>query len=304
MSPSAVADVQAEDDTIVSETKKMAIRSEAKQEKKEPTPLEIQCHGDVKLSGIPRFSDPYEQRQWQLEHMAGAFRVFSRNGFTEGLSGHITVRDPVVPNAFWINPFAVHFGLLKASDMVLVDFDGNVIGGKTMSPINAAGVQIHTAIHKARPDVHAACHAHTIYGRAWSAFAKPLDMITQDVCSFYKAHSVYARYGGIALAAEEGERIAAALGAHNKGCLLMNHGILTVGKTVDEAAALFGLMERSCQIQLQVEAAAKQGVEKMIISDEEAEYNFKWASDPENLYWEFQPDYNFELEASGGKLKE
>src|SRR4051794_24051391 len=90
---------------------------------KEPTPLEAMSHGPVALPGIPTFSSLQEKRKWQLDHMAGAFRVFARHGFTEGMSGHISVRDPIEPSAFWINPLGVHYGLLKASDMILLDMN-------------------------------------------------------------------------------------------------------------------------------------------------------------------------------------
>lgn len=60
--------------------------------------------GGYEFAGVPRIDDLYKKRQWQLEHMAGAFRVFARKGFTEGTSGHISVRDPVDPRTFWINP--------------------------------------------------------------------------------------------------------------------------------------------------------------------------------------------------------
>ncbi|KAI1040533.1 hypothetical protein LB505_005779 [Fusarium chuoi] len=60
--------------------------------------------GGIPYPGIPKIEDPYQKRQWQLEHMAGAFRVFARMGFTEGAAGHISVRDPVDPSTFWINP--------------------------------------------------------------------------------------------------------------------------------------------------------------------------------------------------------
>lgn len=83
-------------------------------------------------------------------------------------------------------------------------------------PGNAAGFFIHSELHKARPDVHAICHAHTIAGRAWTAFGKPLDMVTQDVCNFYNVQAVYNNYGGLVLGAEEGKKIARAMGAHNK----------------------------------------------------------------------------------------
>ncbi|KAI9841006.1 MAG: hypothetical protein M1837_001081 [Sclerophora amabilis] len=267
------------------------------------TPLSAICHGDHVLPGIPKFDSVAEKRQWALEHMAAAFRYFSRHGYVEGISGHISVRDPEREDAFWMNPLGVHFGLLKASDMILLDFKGNVVGGNRSRPANAAGFLIHAAVHKARPDVHAVCHAHTVHGKAWSTFARPLEMLNQDVCDLYKAHSVYASYGGVVLAEEEGIKIAEALG-DGKACILMNHGLLTVGGTVDEAAFLFGLMERSCQVQLLVESAVRGGgVEKTIISDEEAAYNFKMASDPETLYLEFQPEFDFEVEASHGRLK-
>ena len=66
-------------------------------------------------------------------------------------------------------------------------------------PINAAAFAIHSEIHKARPDVHAACHAHSVYGKAWSVFGRELDMMTQDSLRFYKRHSVYDNFGGVVL---------------------------------------------------------------------------------------------------------
>jgi hypothetical protein len=75
--------------------------------KPESTPnaaLAAGATGGYPVAGVPQFDDPYKKRQWQLEHMAGAFRVFARKGFTEGTAGHISVRDPVDPNTFWINP--------------------------------------------------------------------------------------------------------------------------------------------------------------------------------------------------------
>jgi len=71
-------------------------------------------------------------------------------------------------------------------------------------------------VHKARPDVHAVCHAHSIAGRAWSAFAKPLEMINQDICNFYNALAVYAEYDGVVLAVQEGKNIAKAIGKNSK----------------------------------------------------------------------------------------
>ncbi|KAI1753837.1 class II aldolase [Xylaria castorea] len=268
----------------------------------EKTPLEAISHGMV-MPGIPTFLSHDAERRHILMHMAATFRFFARSGFTEGQSGHISVRDPEFPSLMWMNPLGRHFGMLTAGDMICLEIEtGRVAGGNTSRPANAAGYLIHSAVHKRRPDVHAVCHAHSNAGRAWSAFARPLEMLNQDVCSFHDAHAVYARYGGIVFGAEEGEHIAAALGAANKGVILMNHGLLTVGGTVDEAGFLFGLLDRACDMQLRVEAAAAaNGLAKHIISDEEAAYNFQMASERNALYREAQPDVEFELEMAGGE---
>ncbi|KAL6358747.1 hypothetical protein LRP88_08939 [Fusarium phalaenopsidis] len=255
--------------------------------------------GGIPYPGIPKIEDPYQKRQWQLEHMAGAFRVFSRMGFTEGAAGHISVRDPVDPTTFWINPMGVHFGMLKASDMVHINEDGQVIGGNRVA-VNAAGFMIHSAIHKARPDVDAACHAHSKFGKAWSTFGKPLDIINQDACIFWNNQSVYSNFGGVVFEDQEGARIAEALGPKNRAVILQNHGLLTAGGTVDEAAYLFSLMERTCEVQLLVESS---GLPKQIIGDEEAQYTYKYNADPESLYTEFQPDFEYEVWQSKGELK-
>lgn len=71
-----------------------------------------------------------------------------------------------------------------------------------------------------------------------------------------------------------------------------------MGSTVDEAAFLYTLMERSCEIQLKVEAAAANGIPKVYVDDDAAAFTYKMSSDPEALYWEFQPDLEYEAEVS------
>lgn len=90
--------------------------------------------------------------------------------------------DPVQPDTFWINPYGVHFGVLKVSDMVHIDEEGNRIGGADL-PVNTAGFMIHSAIHSRRPDINAACHMHSPYGRAWSTFGRPIQMINQGAAN-------------------------------------------------------------------------------------------------------------------------
>jgi ribulose-5-phosphate 4-epimerase/fuculose-1-phosphate aldolase len=115
-----------------------------------------------------------------------------------------------------------------------------------------------------------------MYGKAWASFGRELDMVSQDVCYFYNAHTVYRNYGGIAFESDEGTSIARALG-DNKAAILVNHGLITVGQTVDEAAYLYTLLEKSCHIQLMVEAT---GLPKMIVGEDEAADTFRMASQP------------------------
>jgi ribulose-5-phosphate 4-epimerase/fuculose-1-phosphate aldolase len=182
--------------------------------------------------------------------------------------------------------------------MVHINEEGQVIGGNRVA-VNAAGFMIHSAIHKARPDIHAACHTHSPYGKAWSTFGKPLDIINQDSTTFYGNQTVYSSFGGVVLEADEGHRIAEALGPTARAIILQNHGLLTAGGTVDEAAYLFTLMERTCEVQLLVESVK---LEKQIIGDEQAEYTAKVGADPETLYMEFQPDFKYEVWKSKGEL--
>ena len=186
------------------------------------------------------------------QRLAAAFRLFSKFGFDEGVAGHITARDPKEKDHFWVNPFGMHFGQIKASDLILVNHAGEVVEGDR--PVNRAAFAIHSQIHAARPDVVAAAHAHSVYGKTWSSLGRTLDPITQDACAFFDDHSVFDDYTGLVLDTDEGKRIADALG-NNKAAILMNHGLLTVGHTVDEAAWWFITMERSCQAQLLAEAA-------------------------------------------------
>jgi ribulose-5-phosphate 4-epimerase/fuculose-1-phosphate aldolase len=209
---------------------------------------------DLKFPMPPTFASVEEERQHRKQRLAAGFRLFSRFGFDEGIAGHITARDPELADHFWVNPFAMHFGHVRASDLVLVNHQGEVVQGDRA--VNTAAFAIHSQVHAARPDAVAAAHSHSTFGRAWSTLGRKLDPITQDVCAFYEDHDVFDDYTGVVLDVEEGKRIAHALG-DNKAAILRNHGLLTVGHSVDEAVWWFITMERSCQVALLAEAAGK-----------------------------------------------
>lgn len=253
----------------------------------------------LKIRSYPKFASLEDERLYRKQHLAAAFRVFADRGFDEGVAGHISVRDPVDPSTFWLNPLSMHFSQIKVSDLVLVDEEGVVIEGD--EPINAAAFAIHSEIHKARPDVHAACHAHSVYGKAFSVFGRQLDMMTQDACRFYKSHAVYDNFGGVVLDREEGKRIAKALGG-GKAVILQNHGLLTCAETVDAAAFWFLSLERTCHAQLLADAAAndRPGYRKIMIEDEEAGFTYEQVGTNEKGWLAFQPYYDEQLAKTNG----
>jgi len=216
------------------------------------------------MSYLPTFDTVEEERHHRKQRLAASFRLFGRYGFDEGIAGHITARDPEHLDHFWVNPFGMNFSMIKVSDLILVNHEGTVVEGDAL--VNGAAFAIHSQIHAARPDVIAAAHSHSVHGKAWSSLRRTLDPLTQDSCAFYDDHAVFDDYTGVVLDPEEGKRIAHALG-DNKAAILSNHGLLTVGHSVDEAVWWFITMERTCQTQLLAEAA---GTPVLIDADQAA----------------------------------
>ncbi|KAI7240508.1 arad-like aldolase/epimerase [Hortaea werneckii] len=237
----------------------------------------------------PKFEDKYEEREYQKGKLAAAFRIFGKYGFDEGVAGHITLRDPVQTDCFWVNPFGVAFSHIRKSDLILVNHEGKVIDGGEVRLLNTAAYMIHHAVHTARPDVMCAAHSHSIYGRTFCTLGRKLDTLTQDSCAFHDDHVVYESFHGIVLAEKEGKNIASCLG-NKKAALLQNHGLLTVGKTIEEAVFWFVSMEKCCHAQLMAEAAAASRGEKPIqIGDEDAMYTRRAVGSPQAGWFSAKP---------------
>ncbi|HEY6428661.1 MAG TPA: class II aldolase/adducin family protein [Acidimicrobiales bacterium] len=231
----------------------------------------------------PSFATVEEERLHRKQKLAGALRLFGRFGFSEGVAGHITARDPELTDHFWVNSFGMSFRHVRVSDLILVNHKGEVVEGSR--PVNPAAFAIHSAVHDARPDVIAAAHAHSVYGKAWSSLGRLLDPITQDACVFFEDHSVCEEGGGqIVLEEAAAKALAAALGPH-KATIHRNHGLFTVGTTVDEAAWWFITMERSCQAQLLAEAAGT----PLLIEPEGARYTRDYSASHLAGWFSFQP---------------
>ena len=176
----------------------------------------------------------------------------------------------------------MYFGHIRVSDLLLVRHDGVVVHGDL--PVNQAAFAIHSQVHAARPDVIAAAHSHSVYGKSWSSLGRLLDPITQDACAFYNDHVLFDAYSGVVLDLEEGKRIAHALG-DSKAAILRNHGLLTVGHSVEEAAWFFIAMDRSCHAQLMAEAVGT----PVLIDPEMAELTRSQVGNHIAGWFSFQP---------------
>lgn len=238
---------------------------------------------DVAMDLPPTFADVADERTHRKAKLAGALRIFGRLGFGEGVAGHITVRDPEFPDHFWVNPFGKSFRHIRSSDLILVNHEGDVVYGT--SPVNRAAFVLHAAIHQARPEVIAAAHAHSPYGKSWSSLGRKLDPITQDACAFFEDHTVISEQGGaVVLDIAAGREIASKFPT-GKAAIHQNHGLFTVGSTVDEAAFWFITMERSCQAQLMAEAAGT----PLLIADKAATYTRENTAHSIAGWFNFQP---------------
>jgi ribulose-5-phosphate 4-epimerase/fuculose-1-phosphate aldolase len=225
------------------------------------------------------------ERLQRKQKLAAAYRLFAKFNFDEGVAGHITVRDPEESDRFWVNPLGRYFGHMRARDLVLVNHAGEIVEGS--GPINRAAFAIHSEVHKARPDVMAAAHAHSSGGKAFSSLHRLLSPLTQDACAFFEDHGIHREFSGVVSALDEGQRIAAAVGK-GKAAILANHGLITVGGSVDEAAWWFITMERSCAAELAARAAG----EVTPIPDEVARHTRDQIGNAMVGWLSFQPLYN------------
>lgn len=264
--------------------------------------------GIEQMINYPEFGSVEEKRFYLKRMLAGAFRIFGKFGFSEGVAGHITCRDPEHSDCFWVNPFGVSFRQIKMSDLILVNEEGKIVAGKHKN-LNGAAFAIHSAIHKARPDVVAAAHSHSLYGKTFSTFGKLLDPITQDSCIFYDDHGLFDDYSGVVLELSEGERIAKAL-EDRKAVILQNHGLLTVGHSIEECIFWFVTMERTCQSQILAESTGNKIIpinHETALKTRNYEVGFPLAG-----YFSFQPMWQdivkeqpdfMDIASPGGKLE-
>ncbi|GHE10273.1 class II aldolase/adducin family protein [Streptomyces alanosinicus] len=200
----------------------------------------------------PTFATPAEHRRHVKQRLAASLRLFGREGFGEGISGHISVRDPEHHDRFWVNPFGVSFNRVTVADLICVDTEGRVVWGSRR--VNPSAFVIHAAIHQRYPHLHAAAHAHTAHSRALGALGLLLEPIDQESAAFHNRQHLYEAYEGPSITVEQGRDIAAHAG-DNQAILLRHHGLITVGGSLEEAVHRFFTYDSCARIQLLAHAA-------------------------------------------------
>ena len=193
---------------------------------------------------------PLDHAEWQLRlRLAAAYRAVDHFGWSELTANHISLRVRNDPSEFLINPYGLLYSEITASNLVRIDGDGHVLT-PTEYPINPAGFNIHAAIHNARDDAHCVLHVHTVAGMAVSCLKDGLLPLTLEGTDFHNRIG-YHDFEGPSLEVDERSRLVAALG-NNVALVLRNHGLVTVGETVDSAFLRMYRLMLACQVQMQV----------------------------------------------------
>ena len=179
--------------------------------------------------------------------LAAAYRLAAMFGWEDTLYTHFSVRLPGEGEPrFLINPFGLMFDEITASNLIVVDGQGEIISGD--AKYNPAGFTIHSAVHSARDDAHCVIHTHTLAGMAVAACESGLLNVNQISAEFHEQLG-YHDYEGVAFNLEERSRIQASLG-ENMALILKNHGLLSVGETVADAFQIMFYLNKACEIQL------------------------------------------------------
>jgi ribulose-5-phosphate 4-epimerase/fuculose-1-phosphate aldolase len=191
--------------------------------------------------------------EWQMRvDIAACYRLVALFGMNDLVYNHISGRVPGEEGHFLINPYGYAYEEVTASSLVKIDFDGKlVLDSGTGYGINRACFVIHSAVHRARPDVACVIHTHSAAGMAVSALKCGLLPLTQNAMFFGRIG--YHDYEGPAVDLDEQKRLVGDLG-DSAAMILRNHGLLTAGGTVCEAFVVMHWLEKACQAQLQAMA--------------------------------------------------
>ena len=206
---------------------------------------------DMTLAEEPRID---VLRQARID-LAAALRAAALYGFNEGIDNHFSYAVPGSDDLFLLNPYGPEWSELHASDLIAVDGEGNVVGGDGEWEITA--FMIHRGVHRARPSARCVFHTHMPYATAVSATEGGfLPALSQAAMGFHGRVET-CPYGGLAHAADEGERMGAAVGDSTSVVMLENHGVIVIGNDPAEAWSRLYFLERACQVQILAQSTGR-----------------------------------------------
>lgn len=192
-------------------------------------------------------------QEWEIRcELAAMYRAFVKYGWTDLIYTHISARLPDEPGNYLINPYGLMFEEITASNLIVMDYDGNVVRGDY--PVNEAGHAIHHAVLKAREDVNFVAHTHSRAGMAVACMKCGLLPLTQQAMFVYGKVSYHA-WDLQTAGTEECDKLVADLGSENMDMILYNHGLLTCGGSAAEAFLRLYNLETACKVQVDVMAA-------------------------------------------------
>ena len=181
--------------------------------------------------------------------LAAAHRLAVLHGLNEGVWNHMSLLSPDDPSQMLISPGHTHWSQVRASNLALVDEDGNERSGAS-APIRAGWI-IHYPVHKARPDAKCVIHVHAPYITAMSIRndVRFEPRSSQQAARFHDDLVYYEVYDGVLADESEGERMAEVLG-DKRVLLLRNHGALIATDSIAKAYLDLYQLERACMYQL------------------------------------------------------
>lgn len=210
----------------------------------------------------------FDAQEWALRcDLAAAYRLIAHFGMDDLIFTHLSLRLPGPSDRFLINPYGPMFDEITASSLLVVDAHGAAVGNSADTQVNPAGFVIHSAIHRARHDAQCVMHTHTLAGMAVASLQCGLLPVNQMSIEFYGQLATHP-YEGIAEDLAERERLVEDLG-DKPAMILVNHGLLTVGRTVAEAFYYMYYLEMACRIQV---AALSTGRELSLPADDVCRY--------------------------------
>mmetsp|Transcript_15177 Transcript_15177/g.23194 ORF Transcript_15177/g.23194 Transcript_15177/m.23194 type:complete len:298 (-) Transcript_15177:561-1454(-) len=233
--------------------------------------------GPSKSSGASEMGrQRYGDAEWELRcKLAMAYRVSNHYGWDQLVFNHITAKVPGSEKLkggphFLINPFGLRFDEVTASSLLKVDIDANIVdSGTNTGPLFKQGFVVHSSVHAVRKDCHIVWHNHHFDTTACSITKFGLLPLSQEAIVLLRQDVKYHPFEGSATDLNERERIAKSLGPTSKVLILLNHGPVTAGETVEEAFFYMYLVTLASTWQARALAAVGGDLSKMNIPDDE-----------------------------------